>query len=1314
VGAVAVGVVAVVAALVLVAGVAPALGASDDSGTAANSDGSFTIDAVDVPSEIETGQDMTVTADITNTGDSSGERTVSFDVGGTTAETTVSLNAGATQTVSIDVTPPQERGDYDWTVDTGDDQASGTLSVIGPEIVLNEVIAPEQAEPGESVAFDMDITNVGERAGVVDISFSFDGEQIAAQEFRFEAGENSIVYVEEAMPQEPGTYSWTAQVGGETVSGEIEVIGPEFVVDDVSGPDSAAPGETVEFELDVRNAGELGGQQEVTFTLNGQEVGSRTFTLDSGERTTIVADAVVPQEPGTYEWTASAGQDSQSGEITVEGAEFVINDVSGPQNPEPGQTVEYEIDITNEGAAYGEKSVSFEFNGEEVGSGVFGFDAGENDIVVAEVMIPEDGGTYGWTAYAGEDTYSGETSVEGNDPAAFAFDSVNVPSSGDAGTTVTVDATVTNTGDQSGDTTVAFELAGERYDQTVSLDGGSSQTVSFDVSLPDSDGSYDWAMTSGSASESGSLDVIAQEDDAPAEFAVDSVDMPSSVTVDETVSVEATVTNTGDESGETTVSVDLGSERAETTVTLDGGETTTVTLSLAAPQDGGTYDWSLTTGDETETGEIEVSGDDSDDGDDGEEENDPAAFAFDSVNVPASGEAGETVTVEATVTNTGDEAGEATVVFYLGNDRTNTDISLDGGESQTVTFDVTLPDEGGNYGWSLSAGEASESGSLDVEGSDREPAAFEFDSVNVPASGEAGETVTVEATITNTGEESGETTVTFDLDGESYDQRLSLDGGATQTVTLSVTLPEESGEFVWSLDSGDETETGSLDVSGEDDGEDDGGDDGGEGTPEFVIENVDAPQEATTSDEVTVEATIKNDGENGEKAVSIWFAGDRVGEETVSLDGDEETTVSFDITMPDTSGTETWSVAADDETISGDITVVDQEEGPQFEIATVEAPQESKTGDEVSMTVEVTNVGGEEGSETIELVYDGEVVTSGSIRLRSGETDSATFDVTLPEDLGAQNWQFYLEEDEMSVVIEVGRSEPADIDIEDVNPPSVGETGEDVTVTTEVKNRGDDEGSSTFSFTLDGETLDTETVTLDGSEETTVEFDVTLPEEGGTYDWSVSSDEASQDGEMEVQETVKTAQLSVEDATVDVGEATTVEVSASGDGVTSYDVSVSFDPDVVNVAEVGDGDFGEVSVTIDEENGLIELSAAQESGVDDPLLAEITFETATTNDATTDLVFGDSPSLFDENVETFDTETEPGTLTVENTAQCQPGDVTGDGELTIADATLIQQYVSGEEIETSNFEAGCADMNDDGEVTTADVIAAMGQVTELN
>jgi hypothetical protein len=82
------------------------------------------------------------------------------------------------------------------------------------------------------------------------------------------------------------------------------------------------------------------------------------------------------------------------------------------------------------------------------------------------------------------------------------------------GETVTVNATLTNTGQLSGTETVQFVVGGNvAAEQTVTLTGGSSETVSLTVPAPDAEGDYDWSIQLAGTSEASDSYVLTVESD---------------------------------------------------------------------------------------------------------------------------------------------------------------------------------------------------------------------------------------------------------------------------------------------------------------------------------------------------------------------------------------------------------------------------------------------------------------------------------------------------------------------------------------------------------------------------------------------------------------------------------------------------------------------------------------------------------------------------------------------------------------------------------------------------------------------------------
>jgi PGF-CTERM protein len=91
-------------------------------------------------------------------------------------------------------------------------------------------------------------------------------------------------------------------------------------------------------------------------------------------------------------------------------------------------------------------------------------------------------------------------------------------------------------------------------------------------------------------------------------FEVTSVTGPASVGSGAPATVTAEITNTGEEPGQRAISFALGDERRDRFVELNAGESRTLAFTVPAPSDQGTYDAAVRTGDDTETTDVEVTG----------------------------------------------------------------------------------------------------------------------------------------------------------------------------------------------------------------------------------------------------------------------------------------------------------------------------------------------------------------------------------------------------------------------------------------------------------------------------------------------------------------------------------------------------------------------------------------------------------------------------------------------------------------------------------------------------------------------------------
>jgi PGF-CTERM protein len=300
-----------------------------------------------------------------------------------------------------------------------------------------------------------------------------------------------------------------------------------------------------------------------------------------------------------------------------------------------------------------------------------------------------------------DDTGGGESSFDltGIDPTSATVES---------GTVIDVSATVENTGDAEGTQTVTLELGGVSFERELTLAGGDAETVVFegiDTSAV-GPGEYSHTVSTEDTSTSGSLTV--QEPSEPAAFEIVSVSPEeATATQGDTVTVSATVQNTGDQEATQTVNLDIDGLADSSDLTLGGGETDSVSFDVdTSGVDAGEYSHTVSTEDDEFSGSLTI-----------EAQRAPATFELQSVDPEqATVSQGEALTVSTTVQNTGDREATKAVTLELGGRSFDSDLTLAGGESGTVSFDVTTDDiEPGEYTHTVNTADDTLSGTLQIE-----------------------------------------------------------------------------------------------------------------------------------------------------------------------------------------------------------------------------------------------------------------------------------------------------------------------------------------------------------------------------------------------------------------------------------------------------------------------------------------------------------------------------------------------------------------------------------------------------------------------
>ncbi|WP_254864646.1 CARDB domain-containing protein [Halovivax gelatinilyticus] len=196
--------------------------------------------------------------------------------------------------------------------------------------------------------------------------------------------------------------------------------------------------------------------------------------------------------------------------------------------------------------------------------------------------------------------------------------------------------------------------------------------------------------------------------------------------------------------------------------------------------------------------------------------------------------------ISLTIHDTGLEEGDSIAIESLDSDAVDAEVDADSNGSLLLDLPA------GEHRLSLST--ASSGGGLPglpPPPPDEEPAAFEISDVEIdPASVDPGDSVTVSATVTNVGEETGGHAVELAVDGDVVaEESVHLAGGGSERVTFTVVL-DEPGAKSLSLDG---ESIGSVAVADPDDSTGESDDDGGTEAPDS--DDADEPLDPETDSE---------------------------------------------------------------------------------------------------------------------------------------------------------------------------------------------------------------------------------------------------------------------------------------------------------------------------------------------------------------------------------------------------------------------------------------------------------------------------------
>ena len=357
--------------------------------------------------------------------------------------------------------------------------------------------------------------------------------------------------------------------------------------------------------------------------------------------------------------------------------------------------------------------------------------------------------------------------------------------------------------------------------------------------------------------------------------------------------------------------------------------------------------------------------------------------------------------VSANITNDGQLTDEQDIELRLepdGDAVASQTVELVADESQTVTFENVSVDDPGEYNHTIASENSSVTGDLTVE--EPEPASFTVTDFNPSeATVDVGEEFDVGAQIINDGDQSGEQDIELRLepDGEPIaNQTVQLDGAGSEIVAFENVSVDEAGEYNHTIASENDSESGNLTVE--------------EVEPANFVVDALSPYETTVDvdEEFDISAEIYNTGdESGEQDIELRLEpdGDVVDNQTVAVAAGENETVTFENVSVDTAGEYNHTIASNDTTQSGNLTVVDPAFFEVSNLSPVDATVDE--GEDFDVSADIENTGSEEATQDITLLLEPDATestaTEPAVTLAGGANETVVFENVSVDETGDYN-----------------------------------------------------------------------------------------------------------------------------------------------------------------------------------------------------------------------------------------------------------------------------------------------------------------------
>ncbi|MFC6865257.1 hypothetical protein ACFQGE_17560 [Halomicroarcula sp. GCM10025817] len=275
----------------------------------------FTLDDSDASSPVVQGDSTTITATVTNDGETSGVQDVELYLtdgsgfGEDDLETSKSLSLGPSEsgTVSFSVgTADRSPGWYRYELRTGDDERSGSLVVHQPATFeVTDVNGSLDVVRGETANVTWTVSNVGDVNGTQTVTFTHDGQALENRTLTLGARESAdFQFSVDTATHTRGNYTYSLASTDHEASADLRVRESEFTVVELRGNDTLYIGDPMVFTATIQNTGDAPDTQsvELKIDIDGDDQPesyglTQNVTLAANETKDVVFDVPYLEDP---------------------------------------------------------------------------------------------------------------------------------------------------------------------------------------------------------------------------------------------------------------------------------------------------------------------------------------------------------------------------------------------------------------------------------------------------------------------------------------------------------------------------------------------------------------------------------------------------------------------------------------------------------------------------------------------------------------------------------------------------------------------------------------------------------------------------------------------------------------------------------------------------------------------------------------------------------------------------------------------------------------------------------------------------------